>query len=167
MDVTFLLNYGTGSKWKGEREGGREGERGRRERFKYLFLPRTWVFGPPSRQRVSVTFFVCAILFWGYPMYYWKVIDLSSHTHHNSLCEVFSDWFYSTCTCIVAAGLINLLVSSLCVSVCVSFQSVCVSIRAYIIILYCVNCKFSILSAPPCGNHMLLPQCTVHCNTVY
>ena len=36
-----------------------------------------------------------------------------------------------------------------------------------IIILYCVNCKFSILSAPPCGNHMLLPQCTVHCNTVY
>ena len=35
-----------------------------------------------------------------------------------------------------------------------------------IIILYCVNCKFSILSAPPCGNHMLLPQCTVHCNTV-
>ena len=27
------------------------------------------------------------------------------------------------------------------------------------IILYCVNCKFC---APPCGNHMLLPQCTVH-----
>ena len=25
-----------------------------------------------------------------------------------------------------------------------------------IIILYCVNCKYSILSAPPCGNHMLL-----------
>ena len=23
-----------------------------------------------------------------------------------------------------------------------------------IIILYCVNCEFSILSAPPCGNHM-------------
>ena len=36
-----------------------------------------------------------------------------------------------------------------------------------IIILYCVNCKFPILSAPPCGNHMLLPQCTVHCNTMY
>ena len=38
---------------------------------------------------------------------------------------------------------------------------------ASIIILYCLNCKFSILSAPPCGNHMLLPQCTVHCNTVF
>ena len=34
------------------------------------------------------------------------------------------------------------------------------------IALHCVNCKFSILhvSAPPCVNHMLLSQCTVHCN---
>ena len=52
----------------------------------------------------------------------------------------------------------------LCVSVCLaSDHALTVALK---IILYCVNCKFSILSAPPCGNHMLLPQCTVHCNTV-
>ena len=52
-----------------------------------------------------------------------------------------------------------------CVSVCVSLID-WVQDLASIVILYCVNCEFSILSAPPCGNHMLLPQCTVHCNTV-
>ena len=58
----------------------------------------------------------------------------------------------------------NIYVTCYCI---VGFTVVMLSMRytieeSSIIILYCVNCKFSILSAPPCGNHMLLPQCTVH-----
>ena len=35
---------------------------------------RTWVFGPPSRSRYALIFFVLAIVLWGYPMYYYKVM---------------------------------------------------------------------------------------------
>ena len=39
-----------------------------------LFYPdRTWVFGPPSRSRYALIFYILAIWLWGYPMYYFKV----------------------------------------------------------------------------------------------
>ena len=39
----------------------------------YTYTYRTIVFGPPSRNRYAVIFFLCGMLIWAYPFYFVRV----------------------------------------------------------------------------------------------
>ena len=41
-----------------------------------LYAHRTIVFGPPSRNRYAVIFFICGMLIWAYPFYFIRVSEI-------------------------------------------------------------------------------------------